>query len=338
MSKEADDDGSGTDEISYTVERIVDDRVRGGQREYLLKWKGYSYSENTWEPEEHLNCVELLTQYQRQKMRHKGYGAKGIELKQVLRNVPDLHRIRVCNAVDNTLLPPDFTYTDDYIRREGVPLPSSVVFPCECEDECSANCDCMRVPFYDEHGRLCTALEFSLHECNHLCKCPPECPNRVVQRGRAIDIDIFRTPNKGWAARTRVPIVRGEYICRYTGELLTNQDADKRGGDAQTYLFDLDKEMPRNCETPFTIDARLYGNVSHFFNHSCDPNLAIWAVYINHLDPRLHELAFFAIRDIKPGEELTFDYSPHEAVATITETPHKFVCHCGASKCRGFVF
>ncbi|KAJ2499136.1 hypothetical protein IWW47_003396, partial [Coemansia sp. RSA 2052] len=319
--------------------RIVDDRVKGGRREYLLKWKGYGAEDNTWEPEENLDCPGLLAQYLRQKQQAPGYGAGGIDLRQVLRNVPDLHRIRVSNSVDNALLPTDFTYTDDYIRREGVPLPSNVVFPCSCTDGvCGASCECMRVPIYDERGLLCTVLEYPLHECNHLCPCPPECPNRVVQRGRPIDMEIFRAPGKGWAARTNKPIAKGEYICRYTGELLTNQDAEKRGGDTLTYLFDLDKEMPRNCEPAFTVDARLYGNVSHFFNHSCEPNLAIWAVYINHLDPRLHELAFFATRDIKVGDELTFDYCPHDVVASSTQTVHKFACLCGAPKCRGFIF
>ncbi|KAJ2747989.1 hypothetical protein GGI20_000076 [Coemansia sp. BCRC 34301] len=341
MSKETDDEGSASDSTVYvasTVERIVDDRVRAGRCEYLLKWRGYSSEENTWEPEDNLDCPGLLARYRRQKQQASGYGAKGMDLRQVLHNVPDLHRIRICNSVDNTLLPTDFTYTDDYIRREGVPLPSNVVFPCSCVDQvCSSNCDCMRVPIYDENGRLCTDLEYPLHECNHLCPCLPECPNRVVQRGRSIDMDIFRTPGKGWAARTNMAFAQGEYICRYTGELLTSQDAEKRGGNALTYLFDLDKEMPRNCEPAFTIDARLYGNVSHFFNHSCAPNLAIWAVYINHLDPRLHELAFFAIRDIEAGEELTFDYSPHDTPNS-TQTLHKFVCLCGADTCRGFVF
>ncbi|KAJ2898749.1 hypothetical protein IWW38_001257 [Coemansia aciculifera] len=280
-----------------------------------------------------------MVQYQLQKQRVLGYGAKGVDLKHVLRNVPDLHKIRICNSLDNALLPTDFTYTNDYIRRAGVPYPSNVVFPCSCVDEaCGANCDCMRVPIYDERGRLCTALEYPLHECNHLCPCSADCPNRVVQRGQPIDMDIFRAAGKGWAARTNKPIEQGEFVCRYTGELLTNQDAEIRGGgDSLTYLFDLDKEVPHSCEPAFTVDARLYGNVSHFFNHSCAPNLGIWAVYINHLDPRLHELAFFAIRDIEAGEELTFDYCPHD-IAGSAHTLHKFVCLCGAPNCRGFVF
>ena len=40
----------------------------------------------------------------------------------------------------------------------------------------------------------------------------------------------------------------------------------------------------------------------------CDPNMAVYAVWINTLDPRLPRLALFAKRDICKDEELTFDY------------------------------
>jgi len=40
----------------------------------------------------------------------------------------------------------------------------------------------------------------------------------------------------------------------------------------------------------------------------CDPNMALYCVYINNLDPRLPRVALFATRNIDKGEELTFDY------------------------------
>lgn len=74
-----------------------------------------------------------------------------------------------------------------------------------------------------------------------------------------------------------------------------------------TYLFDLDYD--KGDQNLFTVDAFKYGNVSHFINHSCDPNLIVYNVWINCLDPDLPRLALFASQDIKKGEEITFDYN-----------------------------
>ena len=49
----------------YEVEDILDHRSRGrGRTEYLVKWRGYSVFESTWEPEANLtNCARTLAMY-----------------------------------------------------------------------------------------------------------------------------------------------------------------------------------------------------------------------------------------------------------------------------------
>jgi len=74
------------------------------------------------------------------------------------------------------------------------------------------------------------------------------------------------------------------------------------------------------------------GNCSRFVNHSCDPNMQNYQVWIENLDRRLPRIAFFARRDIKPGEELVFDYKYETGAAK-----QRLLCYCGAANCRKYM-
>ena len=66
------------------------------------------------------------------------------------------------------------------------------------------------------------------------------------------------------------------------------------------------------------IDGAAGGDETAFINHSCEPNAFMRIVPGG-------KVAFFALRDIRPGEEITIDYR---------DPGHPEVCRCGAENCR----
>ncbi|XP_063594229.1 histone-lysine N-methyltransferase SUV39H2-like isoform X2 [Penaeus indicus] len=229
----------------------------------------------------------------------------------------DPAKLTVENNVDLELPAMNFIYINELRAGPGVTIPSEPVLGCECED-CFNNCksccpDQMNSWFaYNKYGRLKVSLGTPIYECNKRCKCNAHCLNRVVQKGRNVSLSIFRTANGcGWGVKAMENIKKDTFVTEYVGEVITSEEAERRGKiyDAQgcTYLFDLDYD--KGDQNLYTVDAAKYGNVSHFINHSCDPNLVVFNVWVNCLDPDLPRLALFSVRDIKKGEELTFDYN-----------------------------
>lgn len=121
------------------------------------------------------------------------------------------------------------------------------------------------------------------------------------------------------------PIRAGTRLIEYTGERVSHEVADARYDDAEAdgsshiVLFTVDSKT--------VIDAGVGGNDARFINHSCAPNCQ--AVIVR------RRVFIDAIRDIAPGEELTYDYEiPREGEDD--ETARKYwPCHCGAATCRG---
>jgi SET domain-containing protein len=123
------------------------------------------------------------------------------------------------------------------------------------------------------------------------------------------------------------PIKKGTRIIEYTGERISNAEADRRYDEDKmshhhTFLFTLNRRT--------VVDAAVGGNEARFINHSCAPNCE--AVIV---DSR--RIYIEALRDIPVGEELVYDYQ-YERTDEHTEADERFyACRCGAPNCRGTI-
>lgn len=65
VDEQPDYDSENNDENEdWEVGKILDVRYhRDKSREFLIRWKNYSSNSDTWEPEAHLNCNELIQKF-----------------------------------------------------------------------------------------------------------------------------------------------------------------------------------------------------------------------------------------------------------------------------------
>ena len=260
--------------------------------------------------------------------------------------------IRVEKA-KGSIVPGNFKYVSDNIFGSGINIPlAPPPIGCNCSllfqnTNCPISClksfrCCPHLSgvahAYNSQGTLRYSSRKPIFECNSACSCKSNCLNRVVQHYRNIPLCLFFTTNgKGWGVKTDSSIENGMFVMEYMGEVITSKEAEKRGkhydAEGATYLFDLDFNDSNNI---YTIDAKHYGNLSHFVNHSCDPNLEVFPVWINNLDINLPHIALFAKKFIEAGSELTFDYRMYKR--SISKDRFKGVlCLCESSKCRKYL-
>jgi SET domain-containing protein len=136
--------------------------------------------------------------------------------------------------------------------------------------------------------------------------------------------ELRESPIQGIGAFALKDIPKGTRIIEYVGEKISNAEADRRYDDESmsrhhTFLFILNSKQ--------VIDANYGGNASMYINHSCDPNCETFI-------PRGH-IWIDALKDIKAGEELTYDYMyDMDKSYTDDDLFNLYACRCGAAKCR----
>ena len=108
-------------------------------------------------------------------------------------------------------------------------------------------------------------------------------------------------------------------IIEYKGKILTKEQVEqnpKFDNEKAIYLFNINKR--------YDLDGDFKYNTARLINHSCNPNCEVYGTGF--------KVWVYAIKDIKKGEELTYDYG-----FGYDEDYKDFPCRCGSKNCVGFI-
>ena len=123
--------------------------------------------------------------------------------------------------------------------------------------------------------------------------------------------------NKGLVAAKDVK--KGTKIIEYKGKLISKKESEdnpKFDNSKRIYLFEINKR--------YDLDGDFHFNTARLINHSCDPNCEVVGKGL--------KLWIESIKDIKKGEELSYDYG-----FSYDKDYKQFPCKCGAKNCVGYI-
>src|SRR6267378_335691 len=123
------------------------------------------------------------------------------------------------------------------------------------------------------------------------------------------------SPIHGLGGFAKTDITSGNRMIEYLGEKITKEESLRRCEASNHFIFALnDRE---------DLDGNVDWNPARFINHSCAPNCEVeWDG---------SHLWIVAKRDIKAGEEITFNYGYD--LVDYKEYP----CACGSAECVGYI-
>ena len=127
----------------------------------------------------------------------------------------------------------------------------------------------------------------------------------------------------GWGLVAKVFHKAGSIVTQFKGETCRSTVADLRetfyeDNGVDCYLLKQDDDT--------VVDCTFQGNFARFTNHSCNPNMYSKIVKVDDAN----HIIFFARTDVRPGEELTYNYR-------FESEDGKVPCYCGADNCRGYL-
>lgn len=122
---------------------------------------------------------------------------------------------------------------------------------------------------------------------------------------------IIKDTSKGQGVFAGKFFKKGEIIIEFSGKVFDYDEIEK-GSYIDEHCFQVG---PRTYLGPS-------GGIDDFFNHSCDPNAGLKKTGED-------KFALFAIKDIKAGDEVTWDYSTN-----VEEEGWEMNCNCAKPNCR----
>ena len=130
-------------------------------------------------------------------------------------------------------------------------------------------------------------------------------------------VGFSKINNKGLFANKNIK--KGTKIINYVGKIITKKETDtnpKFDNGKAIYLY--------NLNSRYDLDGDFTYNKARLINHSCNPNCEV--------DGKGLKLWINAIKDIKKGEELSYDYGFGFDIDY-----KQFPCKCNSKNCCGYI-
>lgn len=145
---------------------------------------------------------------------------------------------------------------------------------------------------------------------------PPTLPDRSSTL-----LEVRASGVHGLGAYATRLIAKDMCVIEYIGKRVLWEDVPADVDVNHTFLFGLDDGI-------HVIDPEIGGNEARWINHSCNPNCEA-------IEDENERVFIYALRDIQPGEELSYDYALQVDEPRTKEVEQESPCYCGAANCRG---